>query len=204
MWTPLFLFTSRKMFHWVFEVLPLCLLAFQSLAAVTAHGNVDGWSRNAARGVKNLGKAATGHLANFIGSWSIQERTNMEEFLEQLGFSSWQRALITRAGQQTTFETTRDDELRIVTSDLRGTTHLDLPLDGAEREADDGDGGKRVCRSAKLERHAVVVTERFPGESSPVSVCRRELQPDGRMQIIVKKRTPAGRLASFRAIAARV
>lgn len=60
--------------------------------------------------------------------------------------------------------------------------------------ADDGDGGARVCRSACVENRsppAVVVTERFPGEREPFSVCRRTLQPDGRMCIDVMKRTRA-------------
>ena len=131
------MFTKRA-FHWLFEFLPLCLLAFQSLAAMTSQGNVDGWSRNAVRGVGDFGRAAGGQLANFLGRWSIQERTNMDEFLEALGFAAWQRALITRAGQETTLEarcSSNGDELRIVTSDLRGTTQLELPLNGAEREA---------------------------------------------------------------------
>ena len=88
----------RTVVHWVFEILPLFLLAFQSLAAVTAHGNVDGWSRQAARGVGDFGRAASGQLANLLGRWDMKERTNMDEFLEQLGFTAWQRALITRAG----------------------------------------------------------------------------------------------------------
>lgn len=131
------IFVQRRLYHWVFEVLPLCLLAFQSIAAVTAQGNVDGWSRQAVGAARDLGRnmgKAGGQLANFIGRWNIQERHNMDEFLEQLGFTAWQRALITRAGQQTTMEATGGN-LSIITSDLRGTTRLDLPLDGAERES---------------------------------------------------------------------
>ena len=131
------IFVHRRLYHWVFEVLPLCLLAFQSIAAVTAQGNVDGWSRQAVGAARDLGRnmgKAGEQLANFIGRWNIQERHNMHEFLEQLGFTAWQRALITRAGQQTTMEATGGN-LSIITSDLRGTTRLDLPLDGAEQES---------------------------------------------------------------------
>ena len=67
----------------------------------------------------------------------------------------------------------------------------------------DGDGGRTVYRRAQVDRHAVTVTERFPGDEEPVSICRRTLNPDGRMVIEIKKRTPTGRLASFRAIASR-
>ena len=67
----------------------------------------------------------------------------------------------------------------------------------------DGDGGRTVYRWAQVERPAVTGTERFPGDEEPVSICRRTLNPDGRMVIEIKKRTPTGRLASFRAIASR-
>ena len=105
-----------------------------------------------------------------------------------LGFASWQRALISRAGQSYTLEhgvSEKGDTLKIVTQDLRGTSELELPLSGQGVVADDGDGGARVSRAAHLERHppAVVVTEQFPGEREPFSICRRTLQPDGRMCI---------------------
>lgn len=115
--------------------------------------------------------------------------------LAALGFASWQRALIARAGQSTTLEHGVDehgDTLRIVTQDLRGTSQLELPLSGGDVSANDGDGGARVCRSATIERGAkpsVVVTERFPHEREPYSICRRTLQADGRMCIDVTKRT---------------
>jgi hypothetical protein len=112
-----------------------------------------------------------------------------------LGFASWQRALIARAGQSTILEHGIDkngDTLRIVTQDLRGTSQLELPLSGSDVAANDGDGGARVHRAVAIERGAkpsVVVTERFPHEREPYSICRRTLQPDGRMCIEVQKRT---------------
>lgn len=112
-----------------------------------------------------------------------------------LGFASWQRALIARAGQSTTLEHGVDkdgDTLRIVTQDLRGTSQLELPLSGSDVAADDGDNGARVHRAATIERGlkpSVVVTERYPHEREPYSICRRTLQPDGRMCIEVQKRT---------------
>lgn len=127
-----------------------------------------------------------------------------------LGFASWQRALISRAGQTHVLEHDKDkkegDTLRILTQDLRGTSELTLPLSGTDVAANDGDGGARVCRSASIERGskpALVVTERFPNEREPFSVCRRTLQPDGRMRIDVTKRTAGGKSVAMRAIASR-
>ena len=92
-----------------------------------------------------------------------------------------------------------------MTQDLRGTSLLELPLSGKSVAADDGDNGARVCRSAfvKGSPPAVVVTESFPGESEPFSVCRRTIQADGRMCIDVTKRTASGKSVAMRAIAAR-
>ena len=79
-----------------------------------------------------------------------------------------------------------------------------LPLTGARVEANDGDGGSRVCRSAKLEKSAVIVEEHAPGQSEPLSVTRRSLEPDGRMRIHVMKRTASGANVAFLAIASKV
>mmetsp|Transcript_48550 Transcript_48550/g.96791 ORF Transcript_48550/g.96791 Transcript_48550/m.96791 type:complete len:215 (-) Transcript_48550:580-1224(-) len=213
MWTPLVWIMQRHALSWLFEVLPVCLLTLQSIVALSSGGDVDAWSaqplfRRVGSGSRSLGRAASGKLADFIGRWSIEERTGMDEFLEALGFASWQRALISRAGQSTTLEQTRndkgDDALRIITADLRGTSELELPLSGARVEANDGDGGARVARSARLDRSAVIVEEHFPGESEPLSVTRRTVEPDGRMRILVTKRTPTGANVAFQAIAARV
>ena len=152
--------------------------------------------------------SANQRLADFLGRWSIQERYNIDEFMEALGFASWQHALISRAGQSYTLEHgvgEKGDTLKIVTQDLRGTSELELPLSGQGVVADDGDGGARVSRAARVERHppAVVVTEQFPGDREPFSVCKRTLQPDGRMCIDVSKRTPSGKRVAMRAIANR-
>ena len=81
-----------------------------------------------------------------------------------LGFSSWQRAIISHAGQSYTLEHGHGDHgdtLRIVTQDLRGTSLLELPLNGKTIAADDGDNGARVLRSAFIKGSppAVVVHE---------------------------------------------
>ena len=76
------------------------------------------------------------------------------EFLSGLGFGKIQRALITKAGQETEI-IEEDGRVRIVTSDIRGATELALPLGGAGVKAKDGDGGAEVCRAATLERGAL-------------------------------------------------
>ena len=90
-----------------------------------------------------------------------------------LGFNSWQRAVISHAGQSYTLEPGRDgggDTLRIITQDLRGTSELELPLSGKSVSADDGDNGARVCRSAYVKGSppAVVITERKHHASPPL------------------------------------
>lgn len=265
-------FVTRSIWSWVFEVLPVFLLAMQSLAAVSNHGDVDGRSSQplfapALRCGDVWMSSANAKIQSMLGRWSIQERHNIDEFMEgvdtcarvfvwrthahaigvryhtaclglpttmlcfiqcfrlipqrsshsdpspvvctcmhardlplcyggaALGFASWQRALIARAGQSTTLEHGVDkdgDTLRIVTQDLRGTSQLELPLSGSDVAADDGDNGARVHRAATIERGlkpSVVVTERYPHEREPYSICRRTLQPDGRMCIEVQKRT---------------
>ena len=82
-----------------------------------------------------------------------------------LGFSSWQRAIISHAGQSYTLEQgtgSQGDTLRIVTQDLRGHSTLELPLSGKAVAANDGDNGARVCRQAYIKGSppAVIVTER--------------------------------------------
>jgi hypothetical protein len=205
----------RSAWSLMFEVLPVWLLAIQAMAAATAGGDVDArsstplFARPIAQIRKTLNKGRDHKLADFIGRWSIQERHNIDEFLEALGFSSWQRAIISHAGQSYTLEHGHGDHgdtLRIVTQDLRGTSLLELPLNGKTVAADDGDNGARVLRSAFIKGSppAVVVHESFPGESEPYSICRRTIAPDGRMCIDVTKKTPGGKMIGMRAIAARV
>ena len=225
-------FVTRSIWSWVFEVLPVFLLAMQSLAAVSNHGDVDGRSSQplfapALRCGDVWMSSANAKIQSMLGRWSIQERHNIDEFMEgvdtcarvfvwrthahaigvryhtaclglpttisllhtvlpshptalipqrslsrrlhvhacarppsllrgrSLGFASWQRALIARAGQSTTLEHGVDkdgDTLRIVTQDLRGTSQLELPLSGSDVAADDGDNGARAHRAATIER----------------------------------------------------
>lgn len=200
----------------LFEVLPVWLLALQSLAALSAQGDVDGRSNtpllsrpmSALRTKMSSIRGRESKLADFLGKWTIQERHNMDEFLEALGFSSWQRAIISHAGQSYTIDQghgDKGDTLKIVTQDLRGTSELELPLSGKPVSANDGDNGAKVNRAAFIKGSppAVIVTEKFPGDSEPYSVCRRTIQPDGRMCIHVTKRTAGGKEVGMRCIATR-
>ena len=112
----------------------------------------------------------------------------MDKFLEELRFPAWKRALAARAGQQYVLQLNGGSAagdldnatLRIVTSDLRGKSELELPLSGRGVLAKDGDGGVEVTRSARpLDDHTVEITERFPRDRDPYSVCTRTLTPDG-------------------------
>lgn len=80
-----------------------------------------------------------------------------------------------------------------MTTDLRGSSSLELPVNGRCVVADDGDGGARVSRAATVDRGAVIVTETLDGEREPLSVCKRKVGADGRMIIDVRKRTPQAR-----------
>lgn len=211
MWTVFSGLLKRHLFSWLFEVLPVALLLVQSAVAVSHHGDVDAkfW-----RGPAGLGVRAGGKLSSLLGAWRVQEWQGMDKFLEDLHFPRWQRALAKRAGQSYELElrggssdgaSLDDATLRIVTSDLRGKSELELPLSGRSVLARDGDGGAEVSRSARpLDDHTVEITERYPKEGRPFSVCTRTLTDDGRMLLEVRKRTPAGRMASMRAIASRI
>lgn len=207
--------TKRTIWSLVFEVLPVWLLTMQSVVALSNSGDVDGRSnqplfagpRSVARGIRNKLTGQNSKVNEFLGRWSIQERHNIDEFLEALGFSSWQRAIISHAGQSYTLEHghgEHGDTLRIVTQDLRGTSELELPLSGKSVSANDGDDGARVCRAATVKGNCVVVTESFPGEREPFSVCKRTIQQDGRMCIDVTKKTPGGKEVAMRCIAAKL
>lgn len=130
------------------------------------------------------------------------------EFLAGLGFGSIQRALLAKAGQDTEIQASETgDAVKIVTTDLRGSSSLELPVNGRGVEADDGDGGARVTRSATYDRGAVIVTERLQGEREPLSVCKRRIGSDGRMVVDVRKRTPEvrdGHTAARRSAARRL
>ena len=65
------------------------------------------------------------------------------EFLQGLGFSSFQRSLLSKAGQETKIsESSGGESIAIATSDLRGTSTLELPLSG------DGDVDPRRAHSS--------------------------------------------------------
>jgi len=185
------------------EVVPLALLGLQCALAMA-----DSWIHQNGNGTR-VASVFTGDarspLHELVGRWYIQERHNMDEFLRGLGFGSIQRSLIAKAGQETEIlQSEAGDAVTIVTSDLRGSTSLELPVNGPSIAADDGDGGARVLRAAKVERGAVVVTETLQGEREPLSVCKRKLGPDGRMVVDVRKRTPEGKsFVEMQVIAAR-
>jgi len=174
------------------QVVPLALLGLQCVMALT-----DSWIHSHGNGSRVAG-AFMGNertpLAELVGRWYIQERHNMDEFLRGLGFGSIQRSLIAKAGQETEIlQSETGDAVTIKTSDLRGSSSLELPVNGPSIAADDGDGGARVLRAAKVERGAVVVTETLQGEREPLSVCKRRVGADGRMVVDVRKRTPQGK-----------
>ena len=80
-------FVTRSIWSWLFEVLPVFLLAMQSLAAVSNHGDVDGRSSQplfapALRCGDVWMSSANAKIQNMLGRWSIQERHNIDEFME--------------------------------------------------------------------------------------------------------------------------
>ena len=127
----------------------------------------------------------------------------MDKFLQDLSFPKWKRALAARAGQQYLLQlkggssdsaSLDNATLRIVTSDLRGRSELELPLSGRGVRAKDGDDGAEVERVARPKGEGTVeITERYPRESTPYSVCTRSLTKDGRMLLEVRTRVRAGR-----------
>lgn len=143
-------------------------------------------------------------VGGLLGRWKIQERHNMDEFLEVLGFGGFTRALLTKAGQEQEILHGEQGTLRIVTNDLRGSSTLELPLCGTPVQANDGDHGTKVCRHASIEGRNVVITERVPAEKEPLSVCVRSLRADGRMCIDVRKRTADNQWASMSTIFTKV
>jgi len=184
------------------EVVPLTLLALQSVWALTEPLVGSGENTSCSRGGLLSTHGRRTAISDLVGRWVIQERHNMDEFLRGLGFGSIQRALIAKSGQETEI-IENDDAVTIVTKDLRGSSALELPLDGEGVVANDGDDGATVCRSATVRRGAMVVTETLKGSRKLLSVCERKLSPDGRMVIDVRKRTPAGGTVAMKVIAAR-
>jgi hypothetical protein len=160
--------------------------------------NVDAMAAAANKSQARLPRA----LNQMVGTWKLQEKINVDQFMAGLGIKGPLRAALRLAGQQQ--ELLADTgALTIVTSDLRGRSALKLPLNGRGVVAHDGDGGAAVRRSAYVQKDAVVVTETLVGESQPLSTCRRTLQRDGRMRIDISKRTPDGKTVAMAAIASR-
>ena len=81
---------KRSAWSLLFEVLPVWLLALQSMVAISNHGDVDGRSNtplfsrpiNAIRNQVGGFRGANAKLTDFLGRWTIQERHNIDEFLE--------------------------------------------------------------------------------------------------------------------------
>jgi len=200
------------MWIWGFftEIVPLGLLGLQCIWAMTEpwlpQPNVGNATISGPGGL--LGTHGRRSAINqLVGKWAIHERHNMDEFLRALGFGSLQRALITKAGQDTEIiESNGGEAIKIVTTDLRGSTEIELPLGGKGVVAHDGDGGATVCRSATVERgDALIVTETLDGERQPLSVCKRTLSADGQKMIVdVTKRTPKGSTVAMQVVAKRV
>ena len=110
-----------------------------------------------------------------------------------------QRAAVLKAGQVQVIQR-RGEYLHIVTRDIRGTSELVLPLDG-RLVTGEGDEEAAVGRRAYVERGSdIVITETAVGDGTPLSVCRRSLQDDGRMCVDVRKRTKTGETAHMRII----
>jgi len=194
------------------ETIPLSLLVVQCIVGLlapdvcwppqTAAAKVVGLINNARPGLRRPPPA----VQRLIGRWRIDERHNMEVFLEELGYNSFMRSLLVRASQDQEIQQSGDrgDNVRFITSDLRGTTELELPLCGNEVVARDGDGGMQVCRSAAVKGQKLVVTERIPGRDGWLSICTRSLCADGRMAIDVQKRTSKGGTVAMRTLYARL
>ena len=152
--------------------------------------------------VPGANKSLPGALKDMVGTWKLQEKINVDQFMAGLGINRAKRAALRLAGQE--YELLADaSALTIVTKDLRGHSALKLPLGGRGVVAHDGDDGATVRRAVSVLRDAVVITETLVGESQPLSICRRTLQRDGRMRIDISKRTPDGQTVAMAAIATR-
>ena len=153
--------------------------------------SVVGWSR--ARRLIRHGK-----VEDLSGTWSLEERHDMDKFLRSMGFSSLQRLAVLKAGQVQVIRR-QDDHLHIITRDMRGTSELVLPLNGPSVRGE-GDGGKSVSRRAFADGNDLVITETVANEREPLSVCRRSLRDDGKLCVDIKKKTADGQIASMRIV----
>ena len=111
--------------------------------------NVDAMAAAANKSQARLPRA----LNQMVGTWKLQEKINVDQFMAGLGIKGPLRAALRLAGQQQ--ELLADTgALTIVTSDLRGRSALKLPLNGRGVVAHDGDGGAAVRRSAYVQKDA--------------------------------------------------
>lgn len=189
------------------ETVPLCMLFFQCLAALVVPDIC--WRSDATATMPAIStdpkapRCRHPTLQRLLGSWRLQDKDNMDAFLEGMGFPPIARAFLVKAGQQQVIRYIEEgDKVNIRSSDMRGTSALELPLSGKGVVANDGDNGSTVCRSAAIDKGAgaVVITERFSSEREPLSVCSRTLLPDGRMCIDIRKRNDDGRYFNMKAI----
>ena len=154
-----------------------------------------------ASGANAVNKSLPGALKDMVGTWKLQEKINVDQFMAGLGINRAKRAALRLAGQE--YELLADTSaLTIVTKDLRGHSALKLPLNGRGVVAHDGDDGAAVRRAVSGLRDALVMTE-SDLHGKPLSVCRRTLLRDGRMRMDISKRTPDGQTVSMAAIATR-
>lgn len=131
-------------------------------------------------------------VADLSGTWRLEERIRMDDFLKDMGFSALQRAVVLKAGQVQVIAM-KGSELTVLTRDVRGTSELVLPLGDPNGVVDsDGDGDTPICRAAFIEGGDLVITEREATSGETVSICRRSLQPDGRLRVDVRKRNRRG------------
>ena len=152
-------------------------------------------------GANAVNKSLPGALKDMVGTWKLQEKINVDQFMAGLGINRAKRAALRLAGQE--YELLADKSaLTIVTKDLRGHSALKLPLNGRGVVAHDGDDGAAVRRAVRVLRDAIDITERTPA-GQVLSVCRRTLLRDGRMRMDISKRTPDGQTVSMAAIATR-
>ena len=128
----------------------------------------------------------------------------MDSFLKGMGFNAMQRATAIKAGQIQVIRP-QGDRVHIITRDIRGTFELVLPLNGPAVAEPNGDS--IVSRRAWNEGRDIVITETLLDgnrNSKPYAVCRRSLDPRGRMNVDVSKRTRSGDLVSMRIVYTRI
>lgn len=140
-----------------------------------------------------------GRVEDLSGTWTLQERHNMESFLKTMGFNPIQRAAAIKAGQVQVIRR-QGDFLHIVTRDVRGSFELVLPLNGPA--VDEPVGDSIVSRRAWSDGGDIVITESLRDDrtTTPFAVCRRSIDTKGRMNIDVEKKAKSGEIARMRIV----